>query len=93
MIWMTQLVWALQGDVWFEGSVEGAIASILDERLQSTSVQTDQNGHFDFQILSKKQSHIDFLFTPTISAVLCIHTIFTDEYCDSGILYRGTLFL
>ena len=48
MIWMTQLVWALQGDIWYEGSpVNDATVYVLDERLQSQSVQTDQNGHFD----------------------------------------------
>ena len=54
---MTQLVWALQGDVWFEGSpVEGATVYILDERLQSTSVQTDQNGHLIFKYYRKNKA-------------------------------------
>ena len=76
MIWIIQLVWALQGDVWYEGSpVEDATVYILDERLQSTSVQTDQNGHFDFSNIIEKHDHIASLFTPTISAVLCIHTM------------------
>ena len=61
MIWMTQLVWALQGDVWYEDSpVIDATVYVLDERLQSTSVQTDQNGHFDFSnIIDKTRRQLD----------------------------------
>ena len=88
---MTQSVWALQGEIWFEGSpVNDATVFVLDERLQSQSVQTDQNGHFDFSnIIDKERPYRLFVYPNYLSSALYTYYGPTDEYCDSTILYRG----
>ena len=91
MIFLTPITWALQGDIFFEeSSIEDATVFVLDERLQTQSVKTDHDGHFDLSMfLDLNRPYRVFIYPHYLSSAEPIYYGNTENYCDSPVVYKG----